>query len=414
MTTKMVFVQNDSCLAALEKLAEAPIGVFDDIFSRAVRVFRDAALRVGVGLMVCNGQDGGEKRLVGLIGPAQRAEFPDGTGVNVLVAHAPDVHECRVGKIFLVNDAVIAVGDKERFHVVEGGVAAVEEHRVVTFALEHAGDGLHIFGTVAVDNGVPGQRRERRQRAFHAAHGAVAGGVDVVEQQAFLRREPVHFRCQRVGASEAAPEFRPEAFFQQNHDVEARAVRVTCDLPGDVVGTAGEGGVGGREHPVQAGVGFVAGNGFVKGVVVEVARPGGREKGNRAVVGDFVDGAVFANVRRIQIDRPGQAEKQNQRAGEPEKPSAHPDGFGPHRAEQPSGEPHPPGADEQATGDHRRHRVGVPDVDEDLARIDEVIHRDGIEARLEFLEKEKFRRQQKDLNRPEQSHEKPEPKPVDE
>ena len=62
----------------LEKLAETPVGVFHHVVARAIRVFRNAALGIGVGLVIRHRQDGGEERLVGL---AQGAELPDGPRV---------------------------------------------------------------------------------------------------------------------------------------------------------------------------------------------------------------------------------------------------------------------------------------------------------------------------------------------
>ena len=48
-------------------------------------------------------------------------------------------------------------------------------------AFQDAGDGLDVVGAITPDDGVAGQRRERREDAFHAAHRAVAAGEEVRE-----------------------------------------------------------------------------------------------------------------------------------------------------------------------------------------------------------------------------------------
>ena len=41
--------------------------------------------------------------------------------------------------------------------------------------------------------------------------------------------------------------------------------------------------------------------------------------------------------------------------------------------------------------------IGLPDVDEDLVRIEQVINGNGVEARFEFIEKEELDEQEKNL-----------------
>lgn len=42
--------------------------------------------------------------------------------------------------------------------------------------------------------------------------------------------------------------------------------------------------------------------------------------------------------------------------------------------------------------------IGFPDINEDLFRVEEIINRDRVEARLEFLEEKEFNKQQKNLD----------------
>ena len=73
----------------------------------------------------------------------------------------------------------------------------------------------------------------------------------------------------------------------------------------------------------------------------------------------------------------------------------------PHRPEKPAGRKEPPQAQHRAKPQEEANVVGLPDVDEHLAGIEEVINGDGVEARLEFIEEEELHKEQEDLHEPE-------------
>ena len=156
------------------------------------------------------------------------------------------------------------------------------------------------------------------------------------------------------------------------------------------------------QQAARALVGFILRQGLVERGIVEVVRPGRGDEGERAVVGDFVQGAVVAHMRALEIE--GRA-----RATRP-APRPPPDAAAGTLAEK--GRSHICPNSRLAANSQPRLRtsanrqdhadvVRLPDVDEDLPGIEQVIHGDGVEARLELVEEEELDEQQEDLHEPE-------------
>src|SRR6266850_6609784 len=73
-------------------------------------------------------------------------------------------------------------------------------------------------------------------------------------------------------------------------------------------------------------------------------------------------------------------------------------GLLPHTGEEFAGEQEPAGRKNETDNQNQSHVIGLPDIDEDLLWIDQIIHGHGVEARLEFLKKEKCDEKQKNLD----------------
>jgi hypothetical protein len=127
-----------------------------------------------------------------------------------------------------------------------------------------------------------------------------------------------------------------------------------------------------------------------------------RDERNRSIVGQFVQHALAAEAHALE--RHGRREDQGQaeRAREPRQPHARRHRLRPHRTEQPPRRPRPRAGHRPARAHDERHGVRLPDVHEDLMRVDQVIHRHRVEARLELLEEVILRAVEKHLHEPEQ------------
>ena len=283
----------------LEKAAQGVVGVFHGVFAPPlIRVLGDLALRIGVRLVIRDGEDSAAERLTGL---RQLAELVHPAEEEVLVAHAPDGGEGRMLEMLLLDETVVAVADGEGAHAVEQPAAAIEEYACVAVPLQHAGDGLDIVGPIPLDDRLTGQRREGGQCALEPPHGTVAGSIEVREEHAFLGRELVHLRCECVGAAQAAPELGAEALLEEDHHVEAGAGRIAGDAPADRLARFHKLRVRFGQEAARPLVGFSQRHGLVERGVIKVMRPSGSEEGEGAVIGDFVQGAVVAHVHALEI-----------------------------------------------------------------------------------------------------------------
>jgi hypothetical protein len=128
--------------------------------------------------VIGDGEDGAKERSPGV---SQGAEFVDGPKKDLLIGHTPGRGEGRVLEMFLLNEPVVAVAHGERAHSIEKASSAVQKHGGIAIALQHASNGFNILRAIPFDDGVPGQRGERRKNTFEATHGTVAGGVKIGE-----------------------------------------------------------------------------------------------------------------------------------------------------------------------------------------------------------------------------------------
>ena len=254
-----------------EEAAQREVGILYRILAKPlIGVFGDFALRIGVGLVIGDGENRAAERLAGL---RQFAELLHRAQHQVLIADAPDRREARMLEVLLLDEAVVAVADCEGAHPVEDAAPTVEEDCRVPVAFQHAGDGLDIVRAVPFHDGLARQRREGGQHALEPPHGAVAGGKQVGEEHALLRGQLVHLRRERVLAPQAAPEFRAQAFLEDDHDVKAGAVWVAPHPPADGLAILGKLGVRFGEQPARAPVSFIPRHGLVERSVIEVVSP---------------------------------------------------------------------------------------------------------------------------------------------
>src|ERR1035441_7052572 len=85
----------------------------------------------------------------------------------------------------------------------------------------------------------------------------------------------------------------------------------------------------------------------------------------------------------------------------------------PHLAEQPARREQPTQAQDGAYRQKHPDVIGLPDIDKDFPRIEQVIHGDRVEAGLEFVEEEGLDEQEEYLDEPEDEAgaQKPHPMP---
>ncbi len=199
-----------------EKPAQGIIGIFDGIVSLLFRgVLRNAPEGVGIGLVVGDGEDSREKR------PAcgsQDTAFREAARVQILVAHSPTGGKSRRGKMFSLDESIIAVIQGEGPHSIKDSPAPVEKQCGVTVALQHARNRFDVMRELPHDNGVAGQWGERGKHAFEASNSAVSRSINVGEQHSRISGELVHFGSQSSElASQNAPKLRTETLLQQKY-----------------------------------------------------------------------------------------------------------------------------------------------------------------------------------------------------
>src|ERR1700719_3073884 len=107
--------------------------------------------------------------------------------------------------------------------------------------------------------------------------------------------------------AQASPEFGAEAFFEENDDVQPAPRGITRHAPAERLAIFFKLGAPLRQYAAHTLVGFLARQSFVEGAVVEVTRSGGGDKGDRAVVGQFVQGSVTADMGGFEVN--GESER---------------------------------------------------------------------------------------------------------
>jgi len=221
--------------------------------------------------------------------------------------------------MFLFDETIVAIAKGVGTHAVEKAAAAIKEVGGIAVTLQDARDSLDIVREIAFDDGVAGQGRKRGQDAFHAADSAVSASVEIGEKHSVFGSEFVHFRSEGIGASETAPEFGAEAFFEENNDVETRAGGIAGDAAAERVARFDKLSIGFGQEPARPLVGVVQGKGFVKCGVIEVVGPGGCEEGEGAVVGDLVEGAIVTDAGSFEVKGGEEQKSEDDNGGQMEE-----------------------------------------------------------------------------------------------
>jgi hypothetical protein len=152
-------------------------------------------------------------------------------------------------------------------------------------------------------------------------------------------------------------------------------------------------GVGFGQQPPGSLVGLGFGEGFIKRRKIEVACLGGNTEREDAIVGDFVECPIRADVGRFQGKGARQAQRQRDCGGEVKETGAGIETPFPHVAEKPVGHEQPAHGHDQANRYDDANMVGFPNVDEDFLGVPQIIDGYGIKAGFEFVEKEKLNEQ---------------------
>jgi len=146
--------------------------------------------------------------------------------------------------------------------------------------------------------------------------------------------------------------------------------------------------VGFGQQTARALVSFLLRQRLVERGIIEVIRPGGSEEGDGAVVGDFIQRAIVAHMHALEIHGRGEQSGQRHCRRQMQKPGLRAEGPLPHLPKEAARREQPAQAQDQTNGEDEADVIGLPDVDEDLLGINEVIDGDGVEARFEFIKEE--------------------------
>ena len=311
--------------------------------------------------------------------------------VQILVGHAPHVLAVDggvLGDVAPIHVAVAVVAE-EIVHVVELAVTAVDEVRLVAAIVEDARQREQVLVVVLADQRIARCRRHRQRQRLQPAHRARAVGIEVVEEHAVVD-QGIQVGGELLPVAERAQVVAGQALHADQHHVEMLLRADVADRAGEVARVvADEGGVRRLQQFAQSRVGLVVGQGAVELGVVQVR---GAERGEElvdAVAGQFVDIGVAGAVLHAAVD----GEHRDHREHQPEQ-------------HQLAALPQPAAivaraqaaaADEE---DHQRQRhqqrqpapdrVGLLNVADHLGGVDQIIHRDEIEANAELVPEHQF------------------------
>ena len=166
-------------LCLLYKLADAVIGIFNDLLFRRefwiVESFGD-----NVGRVVADGQQCGEKR------SSAFSMFPqDGKGVREekIVGHSEMVDHLLLGIVFLRIYLVISVGAEEGVHVVVLALVCHEKHGVISVFLQNRRQSRILRDVCSFHCVAEHDRWERIERGVKTVVCVIPGRVAVVETE---------------------------------------------------------------------------------------------------------------------------------------------------------------------------------------------------------------------------------------
>ena len=317
-------------------------------------------------------------------------------GVEVFVGHAPGVLEVDLGlgHAALVDDAV-AVAAEESVHVVEIAAPAIDEDGVVTLGHELLAEaGIAALAPDALDDGAARRGRHRQGNRLQAAVGAGAGGIEVVEIEAFAA-QGVEVGSESARIAVAAEELGAEALHCHENDVSPQLWAAVDDASArveEILAEEGRVGLGERLAQDRPRLGFRQGG--VEAAIVDLVVAKGREELVRPVAGELAPiGVLFLPHGEILVDETRIEGGEHDQPGEGGKARLERQGRGLQRAGD-----HPAQGEGQREREHgkprdqRPHGVGLADVVDHFRGVDEVIDGDEVEPRAEFVPEEVFGR----------------------
>ncbi len=137
---------------------------------------------------------------------------------------------------------------------------------------------------------------------------------------------------------------------------------------------------------------------FVESAVVEVARPRCRDERDGAVVSQLIQRSVVADVRGFEVQSWNERRSQQNRCHENKQPGFCAERALPHPGKQLARGEYPPKAQHQADQHDHPDVVGLPYIDKNFLRINQVINCDRVETRFEFFEEKVLHEQYKNLS----------------
>ncbi len=241
-----------------------------------------------------------------------------------------------------------------------------------------------------LDDGVAWRRRHRQRQRLQATHRAGAVGVEVIEEHA-LANQRVEIRRDVALAAEFLEEVGRQALHADQHHIEVLLRAGVADLAGEIARIVADvRGLGCLDQLAHALERFVVRQRAVEARVVEVAAAEGREKLVDAVAGQLVDvvvvGAVLIGaLERHRRDHRDQQPHQHHLAALQEACA----GIAGAQAATADPYDHQRGQGQQA--EPGAQRIRLANVADHLGGVDQVIHRDEVEARAELAPEHQFR-----------------------
>src|SRR6266705_903884 len=345
-----------------------------------------------------------EDRMAGPRG-ALAIDFLQQVVEQVLVGDSPyrlDLDPIR-GNVAPVYGAV-AVGLEKSVNVVEVTVAAVGEHAGVAVAVEHAAQRKQPGVVRTAHDRLARRRRQRERQRLHAAHGAIARGIHPAEPQA-LARQLVQVRREAVAVAVDAEKLCDQALDADQNDVQAAFGPAGAHLALEAVAARTEQAAAvflERRADLRHRLGERQGG--VVTVVAELVAVIRREELVDAVSGEVVRGVLRGEILQVDAeethrrgDRARIGEEREKRRTPAERLTAPaPDAPGERRRDR--------SRRQKQRKQDRPDRIALPYVAQHLGGVNEVVHRDEVEAREELVPEEPFRDREKEREVGEREH----------
>ena len=277
-------------------------------------------------------------------------------------------------------------------HVVKIPVAAVNPFEIISLVPEYGTYGLQMLISFLAKDGHAGKRRQGCADCFQPAYGTGARGISIREKNAFLSQTAQA----RSDVSPVFPalvqKFRSHTLHDHNHDIRADSPPGRTHLPLYAAGRSlRHGRVIRRELPGQKRRRFRIRQRPVISAVIQFILEKGAEQAVKAILGHFRIITVVHGIRILDIHQPISPRD----AGQQEQH---------HTASFPSGGNRPvPGKQEplhspdgqngrrQNAAQNRNDGIGLVNIPDNLLGVNQVIHRNEIEAGFKLVPEKSFR-----------------------